>query len=150
MRPRTDRQTDTQTRVTTIHFASSTTHAKFRVSRRRREMYSILVTRVCVCVCACLCVCLSLAACPLYCTDPDVTWGCPHVVHYWADFQSVYGFRCPNAKCQRVLVGLLAQCLVITVFSLAEMKQMNAFALSVNDRKQSYVHNMSQQELIRR
>ena len=26
--PRTDRQTDTQTRVTTIHFASSTTHAK--------------------------------------------------------------------------------------------------------------------------
>jgi len=29
MRPRTDRQTDTpQTRVTTIHFASSTTHAK--------------------------------------------------------------------------------------------------------------------------
>jgi len=28
MRLRTDRQTDTETRVTTIHFASSTTHAK--------------------------------------------------------------------------------------------------------------------------
>jgi len=28
VRPRTDRHTDTQTRVTTIHFASSTTHAK--------------------------------------------------------------------------------------------------------------------------
>jgi len=28
IRPRTDRQTDTQTRVTTIHFASSMTHAK--------------------------------------------------------------------------------------------------------------------------
>jgi len=28
MGPRTDRQTGTQTRVTTIHFASSTTHAK--------------------------------------------------------------------------------------------------------------------------
>ena len=28
MRPRTDRQTDTQTRVTTMHFASSTTRAK--------------------------------------------------------------------------------------------------------------------------
>jgi len=31
-----------------------------------------------------LCVCLSLAACPHYCTDPDVTWGngreCPLVV----------------------------------------------------------------------
>jgi len=37
-------------------------------------------------------------------------------VHYWADLQSVHGFRCydniaPNAKCQRVLV--LALCLVI-------------------------------------
>jgi len=45
-----------------------------------------------------LCVCLSLAACPHYCTDPDVTWGngrgCPLVVHYWADLQSVHGFRC--------------------------------------------------------
>jgi len=28
MRPRTDTQTDRQTRVTAIHFASSTTHAK--------------------------------------------------------------------------------------------------------------------------
>jgi len=36
-----------------------------------------VVTRVCVsvCVCVCLCVCLSAAACPHYCTDPDVTWG---------------------------------------------------------------------------
>jgi len=37
------------------------------------------------------------------------------VVHYWADLQSVHGFRCydniaPNAKCQRVPV--LALCLV--------------------------------------
>jgi len=63
-----------------------------------------------------LCVCLSLAAFPYYCTDPDViSSGCPLVVHYWADLQSVHGFRCydnvaPNAKCQRVLV--LAVCLV--------------------------------------
>jgi len=51
--------------------------------------------------------------------DPDVTWGngsgCPLVVHYWADLQSVHGFRCYdnivlNSKCQRVLV--LAMCLV--------------------------------------
>jgi len=45
----------------------------------------------------CLCVCLSAAACPRYCTDPDVTWngrGTPLVVHYWADLQSVYGMRC--------------------------------------------------------
>ena len=38
--------------------------------------------------------------------------GVPLVVHYWADLQSVHGFRCydniaPNAKCQRVLVYLL-------------------------------------------
>jgi len=41
--------------------------------------------------------------------------GCPLVVHYWADLQSVHGFHCydniaPNAKGQRVLV--LALCLV--------------------------------------
>ena len=35
--------------------------------------------------------------------------GCPLVVHYWADLQSVHKFRCydnimPKAKCQRVLV----------------------------------------------
>jgi len=59
-----------------------------------------------------LCVCLSLAAFPHYWTDPDVSWGmvgCPLVVHYWADLQSVHGFCCydniaPNAKCQPVLV----------------------------------------------
>jgi len=61
----------------------------FRVSRRRRKMY---------CGHAHLCVCLSAAACPHYCMDPDVTWGsgrgCPPVVHYWADLQSVHGLRC--------------------------------------------------------
>ena len=46
-------------------------------------------------------------------------------MHYWADLQSVHGFRCynntsPNAKCQRVLV--LARCLcqfihMVTVLS---------------------------------
>ena len=46
----------------------------------------------------CVCVCVSLAACPYYCTDPDVTWengmGCPQVVHYWTGLQSVSEFRC--------------------------------------------------------
>jgi len=50
------------------------------------------VTRVCVSVC------LSAAACPNYCTDPGVPWGsgrgCPLVVHYWANLQSVHGLRC--------------------------------------------------------
>ena len=52
--------------------------------------------------------------------------GCPLgplVLHYWADLQSVHGFRCydniaPNAKCQRVLV--LALCLVLT-FAVLEL-----------------------------
>jgi len=51
-----------------------------------------VVTRVCVSVC------LSAAACPHYCTDPDVAWGsgrgCPIVVHYCADLQSLHGLRC--------------------------------------------------------
>jgi len=47
----------------------------------------IVVTRVsvCVCVCVCLSVCLSAAACPQYCTDPNVTGGvvgdAPSTVH---------------------------------------------------------------------
>jgi len=77
-------------------------------------------------LCVCLSLCLSLAAFPLYCTDPDVTWrngrGCPLVVHYLADLQSVDGFRCydnttPNTKCQRVLV--LAVCLALTITAAA-------------------------------
>jgi len=71
----------------------------------------VVVTAVCVSVC------LSIATLPHYCTNPDVSWengrGCPLVVHYWADLQSVHGFRCydhiaPNAKCQQVLVLLCA------------------------------------------
>jgi len=84
----------------------------FRVRRSRGEMYSGHGR---------LCVCLSVPRCiPALLHGPGctVTWendmGCPLVVHYWADLQSVYGFRCsdniaPNEKCQRVLV--LALCL---------------------------------------
>jgi len=65
----------------------------------------IVVRAICVCVCVCVCVsvclsvCLSLAAFPHNCIDPDVTRrngnsrGCPLVVHYCADLQSVHGFR---------------------------------------------------------
>jgi len=46
----------------------------------------------------CLPLRLSAAACPHYCTDPDVAWDngriCPLVVHCWTDLQSVHGFRC--------------------------------------------------------
>jgi len=60
----------------------------FCVSCRPREMY-------CGHARLCLSVCLSAATCLRYCTDPGVTWrsarGCPLVVHYWADLQSVHG-----------------------------------------------------------
>ena len=91
----------------------------FCMSCRRCKMY-VGHARLC----EYLCVCLSLAVCRQYCMDPDVTlWngrGCPLVVNYQADLQSVHGFHCydntaPNAKCQRVLVFTL--CLVIIVIS---------------------------------
>ena len=64
------------------------TFITFRVTCRRREMYIGHARLQCVYVR--LCVCLSLDAFPRYCTDPDVR----SVVHYWADLQSVHGFRC--------------------------------------------------------
>ena len=70
----------------------------FRVSRRRRKMYS--GHAVCVCLSVCVCHCLSAAACPHYWTDADVTWrngrGCPLVVHFWVDLQSVHRLCCYN------------------------------------------------------
>jgi len=43
-------------------------------------------------MCMCLCVCLSVSL--HFSTLLHVTWGCPLVVHYWADLQSVHRFRC--------------------------------------------------------
>jgi len=78
---------------TTAYAAGAVALIAFRVRRSRAEMY-IGHARLCVC----LRVCLSLAAFPHYCTNPYVTrgmvGGCPVVVHYWADLQSVHGFRC--------------------------------------------------------
>ena len=80
------------------------------------EAKCILVTRVCVCFC------LSVSRrIPTLLHGPGCNskeWqGFPLVVHYWADLQSVHGFRCydniaPNAKCHRVHVLVLALCLV--------------------------------------
>jgi len=81
------------------------------------ESKCILVMHVC------LSVHLSALAFQHYCTDPGVSWGngngCPLVVHYWLDLQSVHRFHCydnivPNAKCQRVLI--LALWLVMFIF----------------------------------
>ena len=76
--------------------------AVYYISRESKTTRNVLWSRasVClsVCLCVCLSVCLSAAACLQYCTDPDVTWGsgrgCPLVVHYWADLQSVHGMHC--------------------------------------------------------
>jgi len=64
------------------------------ISRESYTTRDVLWSRASVC----LSVRLSAAACPHYCTDLDVSWGsgrgCPLVVHYWADLQSVHGLRC--------------------------------------------------------
>jgi len=71
----------------------------FRVRRSRSQMY-IGHGRLR------LHACLSLSAFPHYCTDPDVTWengsGCPLIVHYWADLESVHGLRCYGNMAQTV------------------------------------------------
>jgi len=65
----------------------------FRVSRRRREMYN--GHAVCVCLYACLSV---RGRIPPLLHGPGCNLGhgtgCPVVVHYWADLQSVHGLRC--------------------------------------------------------
>ena len=62
----------------------------FCVSRRRRKMY---------CGHARLCVCVSVRGrMPTLLHGPRCNLGsgrgCPLVVHYWADLQSVHGMRC--------------------------------------------------------
>jgi len=62
----------------------------FRVSRRRRERY---------CGHARLCVCVSVRGrMPTLLHGPgcnlDSGRGWPVIVHYWADLQSMHGFRC--------------------------------------------------------
>jgi len=86
----------------------------FRVRRSRSEMYS---GHGCLCA-LCLCVCLSVPRhIPTLLHKPRCKLGngreYPAVVHYWADLQSVHGFRwhdtiAPNAKCQRLLVLALS------------------------------------------
>ena len=66
----------------------------FRVSRRRREMYCGHAR-----LCECLCVCLSVRGrMPTLLHGHGCNLGsgrgCPLVVHYWADLQSVHGLRC--------------------------------------------------------
>jgi len=66
----------------------------FCVSRRRRKMYCGHAR-----LCVCLSVCLSFRGLtPILLHGPGCNlgrrWGCPLVVHYWADLQSVHGLRC--------------------------------------------------------
>jgi len=74
----------------------------FRLRRSLGEM-NIGHGRLCVCLWVCLYV---LVVFPHYFTDPDVIWGngsgCPLVVHYWEDLQSVHGFFCydNSVKCE--------------------------------------------------
>jgi len=128
----------------------------FHMSHRRRKMYCdhahLCYIRVCAIVCTCgrgqtnrqtdtqtgtsvcLSVHLSAAACSHYCTDPDVTWesgrGCPLVVHYWADLQSVHGLHCYGniTRTQNVseYMLVLAVCLVDFLVALWETDKTDA------------------------
>jgi len=90
----------------------------FCMSRRRLKMYCGHA-RLCVCLFVCVFVCLSAAVRPHYCTDPDVTWcrgrGCPLVVHYWADLQSVHELRC-YGNITRTLITTLRPSRKMTVY----------------------------------
>jgi len=94
----------------------------FRVSRRRHEMYCGHA-RLCVCGSICLSICLSAAACLRCCMHPNVTWGsgrgCPLVVHYWADLQSVHQLCCygniKRTQNVRKYMLVLALCLAVSV-----------------------------------
>jgi len=83
-------------RINTNVFAFVLIRICIYISRESKTTRNVLWSRASVCVC--VRVCLSAASCLQYCTDPDVTWGsgrgCPLVVHYWADLQSVHGMRC--------------------------------------------------------
>jgi len=74
----------------------------FCVSRRPREMYcghARLCVCLSLCVCVCVCLCLSVRGhMPTLLHGPECNLGsgrgCPLVVHYWADLQSVHGLHC--------------------------------------------------------
>jgi len=92
----------------------------FRVRRSRGEIY--IVTAICMFVCLSVPHPISTLL-----HRPDVTWengtGCPLVVHYWADLQSVHGFCCydniaPNVKCDECLYLLYAWFLFGTVYQI--------------------------------
>ena len=101
-------------------------------------------------LCVCASVCLSIVTFPHYCTDSDVGWvngrGCRLVVHYWADLQSMHGFRCydnTNAKCQRVLV--LALCLVVICTKKVKVKAFSYSIMSVGPGPDPGVQTVSPQ-----
>ena len=93
----TDRQLPTAVH---IWCAVACRYLHYCMSCRRRKMY---------CGLTCL-VCLSAAVCPHYCTHLDVTWGsgrgCPLVVHYWANLQSVRRLHCYGNITRTIVTSL--------------------------------------------
>jgi len=69
------------------------------VSRRRRRRREMYCGHARMCVCVCLCVCMSVRGrMSALLHGPGCNLGsgrgCPLVVHYWVDLQSVHGLRC--------------------------------------------------------
>jgi len=55
------------------------------------------------------------------CTDPDVTWrsgrGCPLVVYYWADLQSVHGLRYYGNITRTLVTSANAKCALYSLYA---------------------------------
>jgi len=84
----------TRTGPSVLFFVCTCLAITFRVSLVD-DAQCIVVT----CVCVCLCDCLSVRSrMPTLLHGPgcnlETGRGCPLVVHYWADLQSVHGLRC--------------------------------------------------------
>jgi len=74
-----------------FHRAAIIMHKVRYISRESLTTRNVLYSRASVCLSVCP---RRAAACLHYCADPDVTWGCPLVVHYWTELQSMHGLRC--------------------------------------------------------
>jgi len=91
------------TALETVNLLKTVYFPYLHFARGIAEAKCILVTAICVSVCVCLSVSHRISTllhgrgCNL-----GEWWGCPVVVHYWTDFQSVHGFRCydSSAECQ--------------------------------------------------
>jgi len=93
------------------------------ISREAQLRQNVYWSRLSVCLCVCLSVPHRFQH---YCMDPDVTWGnswgCPLVVHYWPDLQSVHGFCCYSSAEREMSALYSIMCVVYFVYRFDDVK----------------------------